>query len=51
MRTAQIGPDLRLAFDMNSYGHCSFSVAAPLLWSSPPQHLGVLDHWTFLKDC
>jgi len=26
-------------FKLNSYGHRAFSVAAPLLWNSLPQHV------------
>jgi len=26
-------------FKLNSYGRCAFSVAAPLLWNSLPQHV------------
>ena len=38
------------AFNINSYGRRAFSVAAPLLWNSLPQHIRDVDHWTFLKD-
>ena len=27
------------AFNINSHGHRAFSVAAPLLWNSLPQHI------------
>ena len=46
------------AFNISSYGRCAFSVAAPLLWNSLPQHIrdaGSLDilcaflNWWF--DC
>ena len=37
------------AFKINSYGRCAFSVAAPLLWNSLPQHIKMLDNWTFLN--
>ena len=30
---------LCLAFNINSYGYRAFSVAAPLLWNSLPQHI------------
>ena len=41
---------LYLHFNIRSYGRRAFSVAAPLSWNSLPQHIGMLYHWTFLKD-
>ena len=38
------------AFNIKSFGRRAFSVAAPLLWNSLPQHIRDVDHWTFLKD-
>ena len=39
-----------LAFNINSYGRRAFSVAAPLLWNSLPQHIKDAGSLDFLKD-
>ena len=38
------------AFNINSYGRRAFSVAAPLLWNSLPQHIKDAGSLDFLKD-
>ena len=38
------------AFNINSYGDRAFSVAAPLLWNSLPQHIKDAGSLDFLKD-
>lgn len=37
------------AFNINSYGHHAFSVAAPLLWNSLPQHIRDAGSWDIFK--
>ena len=38
------------AFNINSYGRRTFSVATPLLWNSLPQHIRHAGSLDFLKD-
>ena len=37
------------AFNINSHGHHAFSVAAPLLWNSLPQHIRDAGSWDIFK--